>query len=62
VQLVGGEAVLMLGFATPDDLTLRVSDATGVLTEHEADLGWTRVGGSEECGGPHEAEVVVPAP
>ena len=63
VPLVGGEAVLMLGFATPDDLTLRVSDATGVLTVHEADLGWTRVGGSEECGGPSETgAVVVPAP
>jgi hypothetical protein len=25
-------------------------------------LAWVRVGGSAECGGPHEAAVTVPAP
>jgi hypothetical protein len=61
--LVGGTAVVRFGFATPDSLTLRVGDASGVLTEHQAELEWVRVGGSEECGGPSESdEVVVPAP
>jgi hypothetical protein len=27
-----------------------------------ADLAWVRVGGSADCGGPHEATVTVPAP
>lgn len=30
------------------------------LTEHEAHLHWRRVGGSADCGGPHEASVRVP--
>jgi hypothetical protein len=63
VSLVDGEAVLRFGFATPDSVTLVVRDAAGVLAEHEADLDWTRVGGSAECGGPSEADaIVVPAP
>ncbi|HYO35192.1 MAG TPA: hypothetical protein VER97_03890 [Geodermatophilus sp.] len=33
-----------------------------VLAEVEADPDRVRLGGSEECGGPHEATVTVPAP
>jgi hypothetical protein len=33
-----------------------------VVAEVDAVLAWVRVGGSAECGGPHEAAVTVPAP
>jgi hypothetical protein len=33
-----------------------------LLAEVDADLDWVRVGGTEECGGPREATVTVPAP
>jgi hypothetical protein len=33
-----------------------------VLAATEAQLDWVRVGGTEACGGPMEAELVVPAP
>lgn len=46
----------------PGSVTLTVADATGVLTGFEASPEWRRVGGSTQCGGPHVAEVVVPAP
>ena len=41
---------------------MTVSGADGVLTELTVTPDWVRVGGSAECGGPTEAEVVVPAP
>lgn len=45
---------LMLG--NPATVTLRALSATGsVLAEREATLEWRRVGGTEQCGGPHEA-------
>ena len=40
----------------------RIGPDGGVLAGLSADLDWQRVGGSEECGGPHEATVTVPAP
>ena len=49
--------------SAPDSVAVTVVGADGTeLTEVDADLDWRRVGGSEECGGPHEATVVVPAP
>jgi hypothetical protein len=48
---------------TPDSVSLTVLGADGaVLTELDADPAWVRVGGSEECGGPMQATVVVPRP
>jgi hypothetical protein len=32
------------------------------LAEVDAELDWVRVGGTEECGGPLDATVTVPAP
>ena len=47
----------------PDSVALTVLAAGGqVLTELETELEWVRVGGSEECGGPMQATVTVPAP
>ena len=45
-----------------EELVVTVSGADGVLAELTVSPDWVRVGGSEECGGPMEAEVVVPAP
>ncbi len=36
--------------------------AAAVLAELTAHLERVRVGGSAECGGPHEATLTVPAP
>ncbi|TFV50347.1 hypothetical protein [Blastococcus sp. TF02A-35] len=59
----GGPATVLLGMSTPGSIVVRVVGADGArLTEVDADLDWRRVGGSEQCGGPHEATVVVPAP
>ena len=45
--------------ATPETLTVRsLSSAGEVLAEREVALEWQRVGGSEQCGGPSEAEPV----
>ena len=41
---------------TPEDVQVRALSAAGeVLAEQHFDLEWRRVGGSERCGGPHEA-------
>ncbi|RBY93388.1 hypothetical protein DQ237_18235 [Blastococcus sp. TF02-8] len=59
----GESATGLLGMSTPGSIVVRVIGADGArLTEVDADLDWRRVGGTEECGGPHEATVVVPAP
>ncbi|RBY89150.1 hypothetical protein DQ244_15450 [Blastococcus sp. TBT05-19] len=59
----GGAAGALLDMSTPDSVVVRVLGPDGTrLTELEAELEWRRVGGTEECGGPHEATVVVPAP
>jgi len=55
--------VLHLDMSTPDPVDVRVLGPDGSeLAGMEADLDWVRVGGSEECGGPMEAAVTVPAP
>ena len=42
-----------MSFGTPDHVTVRALAADGtVLAEQEHDLVWTRVGGTEQCGGP----------
>jgi hypothetical protein len=46
----------------PGSLTITVRGPQGPVTEVRADLTWRRVGGSEECGGPMEAEVTILAP
>jgi hypothetical protein len=47
----------------PDSAVLTILGPDGTeLAELDADLDWRRVGGTEECGGPSAASVVVPAP
>ena len=61
--LVGDRATVSFLMETPDEVHVAVLGPDGaVLAEVEADLEWVRVGGSAECGGPHEATVTVPAP
>ncbi|SHN84451.1 hypothetical protein SAMN05660350_03596 [Geodermatophilus obscurus] len=59
----GAVARVVLGMVVPGtvDVTVLGPDSA-VLAELSADLEWERVGGSEECGGPHSATVSVPAP
>ena len=48
---------------TPESVVGTVVDATGTESAPvEAEPGFVRAGGSEGCGGPSEATVVVPAP
>jgi len=45
-------------FSSPRSVMLRALDDDGdVLERTEVDVGWVRVGGTAECGGPAEAEV-----
>lgn len=45
--------VFTVGFGDPEKVTVRALAADGtVLAEQEQELVWTRVGGSEHCGGP----------
>ncbi|MBD8080398.1 hypothetical protein [Cellulosimicrobium arenosum] len=45
-------------FYPPNLIALRALDDDGdVLEQTEFDVGWVRVGGTAECGGPTEAEV-----
>jgi hypothetical protein len=61
--LTGTSAGVSFLMETPDAVVVTVLGPDGaVLAEVDADLHWVRVGGSEECGGPHEARVTVPAP
>jgi hypothetical protein len=63
VPLTGRSTVVQLDMTSPDSAVLTVLDADGrELAELDADLDWRRVGGSEDCGGPSVASVVVPAP
>ena len=63
VPLSGPSTVVQLDMTAPDSVVLSVIGADGTeVAQHDADLEWVRVGGSEECGGPHAASVVVPAP
>ena len=61
--LVGDRATVSFVLETPESVAVAVLGTDGaVLAELTADLEWVRVGGSAECGGPHEAMVTVPAP
>ncbi len=52
--------VFPVGMSSPDRITVRLLDAEGVvLAQEDTTPRWMRVGGSEECGGPHEATVAV---
>ena len=51
-QFIGGEPVV--GY--------RLTDAAGsVIDEGFIDVEWTRTGGSEQCGGPRETIIEIPA-
>ena len=44
-------------FSPPNQIALRALDDGGdVLDQTEIDVGWVRVGGTAECGGPTEAD------
>jgi hypothetical protein len=60
-DLHDGEATYSL-HGPREELIVTVNGADGVLLERTVTPDWVRVGGSVECGGPTEAEVVVPAP
>jgi hypothetical protein len=63
VPLDGRSTVVQLDMTAPDSVVLTVLGVDGTeLAVLDADLDWRRVGGSEECGGPHAASVVVPEP
>ncbi|GAA1738444.1 hypothetical protein [Aeromicrobium alkaliterrae] len=50
----GGEHRWML-VDTPPEVVVQLTAADGSTTQAGHSLEWTRVGGSERCGGPHEA-------
>jgi hypothetical protein len=56
-----GTAEFVLG-SSPGPVLVTVSEAGEDVVSMIVQPEWVRVGGSEECGGPQEAEVVVPAP
>ena len=61
--LSGTSTVVGMDMTAPDSITLTVLGPDGTeLAVLDADLDWRRVGGSEECGGPHAASVVIPGP
>ena len=57
--LTGSIARLSM-MAMPDSVVVTVLGPEGPVAEVEASLAWQRVGGTEECGGPMEAVVLVP--
>jgi hypothetical protein len=59
--LSDGSAEFVL-FSSPETVTLTVTEAGEDVVSVTVRPEWVRVGGSEECGGPLEAELVVPAP
>jgi hypothetical protein len=59
---IGTEAVFSLPGALPEQVTVRVLADGQVAAEVTVEPEFARVGGSEECGGPSSAQVVVPAP
>jgi hypothetical protein len=61
--LSGRSAAVSFPMTAPDSVAVTVLGPDGaVLGRVDADLDCERVGGSEECGGPHEATATVPAP
>lgn len=51
-DFVGGQSVV--GYRLTDTLG-------GVIAEGAVDVDWVRVGGTERCGGPREAEIELPS-
>jgi hypothetical protein len=63
VPLTGRSTVVQLDMTTPDSVGITVLGSDGTeLADLDTGLDWRRVGGTEECGGPHAASTVVPAP
>jgi len=61
--LIGASASLPFTVTFPESVVVTVRDAAGTeLARVATDPDWARVGGTEECGGPNEATVTVPAP
>lgn len=61
--LTGTSTSFRWPMTTPASVTVTVLDASGtLLTRVDAEPDWVRVAGTEECGGPTEGTVVVPAP
>lgn len=61
--VTGRDTAVVFPMATPDSVEVAVLAPDGaVLAQVDAAPDWVRVGGSEECGGPHAATVTVPAP
>jgi len=59
-DLGSGRWRVELGFETPEDVSIEVFSADGITLGRESvDLEWQRVGGSEECGGPHQADPIT---
>jgi hypothetical protein len=58
--LSDGSAEFVLS-PSPAAVTLTVSQAGEDVVSVTVQPEWVRVGGTEECGGPLEAEIVVPA-
>ncbi len=58
--LTGSTARLPM-MAMPESVVVTVLGPEGPLGEVAESLTWRRVGGTEECGGPMEAVVLVPA-
>ena len=61
-QVFDGGAQRWSLYGAHEELVVSVSGAGGVLTAATVRPDWVRVGGTEDCGGPAAAEVVVPAP
>jgi hypothetical protein len=62
VPLTGTTASVSFLMGAPTSVTASVLGPDGaVLAEADLDLDWVRVGGTAECGGPHEATATVPA-
>jgi hypothetical protein len=56
-------AALFDWFGDQPSVVVTVLDGDGAeLTSLQTELDWVRVGGTEECGGPLDATVTVPAP
>jgi hypothetical protein len=59
---IGTEVAFLLPGPLPEQVTVRVLADGQVAAELTVEPEFVRTGGSEECGGPSSAQVVVPAP
>lgn len=56
----GTEWTFTTDMGTPEELTIRTYDGDGrLIGEERVRPEWVRVGGTEECGGPHQATVTL---